>query len=147
VYLAGLLPADGQSLNDLARGDDESLLTAHCSVTDGGTTLSLHESGLRPALYADCPDEDVALARRLLRPEPFAPLFQPVRLSAGADRVPRYYVECLADRALSLARQRRMHAARPCREVVSLPSGHSPFFSVPQALVQCLTRGDALASP
>jgi hypothetical protein len=31
-----------------------------------------------------------------------------------------------------------MQAAWPCAAVVSLASGHSPFFSVPQALAECL---------
>ena len=93
VYVAGLLPGDGQSLADLTQGDDESLLTPNCVPSDDGATLSVRDGSLREALYADCPDEDLALARRLMRPEPLAPLLQPVRLTAagaGAGRMPRF---------------------------------------------------------
>ena len=71
-----------------------------------------------------------------------------MRLSPeGAGRVPRYYLECLADRALPLARQRAMQAARPCAAVFGLPSGHSPFFSMPQTLIEYLARIAAMANP
>ena len=152
VYVAALLPGDGQSLADLAQGDDESLLTPNCVVSHDGLTLSARESCLREALYADCPEDDFALARRLLRPEPLAPLREKVHLTAArAGRVPRFYLECLQDRALSLARQRLMQAAQPCAGVASLRSSHSPFFSAPESLVKYLTRFsaqcDAIARP
>lgn len=148
VYLAAFLPGDGQSLNDLAQSDPESLLTPNSVLSDDGTTVSLREYSLREALYADCPDEDFALARRLIRPEPLAPLLEKVRLTAaGAGRVPRFYIECLQDRALPLARQRLMQAAQPCAGVASLRSGHSPFFSVPESLVEYLARFNTMTDP
>jgi hypothetical protein len=59
-------------------------------------------------------------------------------------RVPRVYVEALNDRALAISLQRRMHEALPCREVVSLTSGHSPFLSMPRPLAErLLAWGDA----
>ena len=140
VYLAAFLPGDGQSLAALAEGDTESLLTLGSLVDPVAGTVSLDPAGLVPALYADCPAEDVALARRLVRPEPLAPLSEPVRLGAArAAQIPRVYVECLADRALPLARQRLMQAARPCARVLAVPAGHSPFFATPEPLVACLT--------
>lgn len=146
AYLSAFLPGDGESLAGLAAGDAESLLPAQCTVDATGTLLDLAPEGLRPALYADCRDEDVALARRLLRPEPLAPLSDPVRTTAGRfGRVPRAYIECRQDRALPLARQRAMQAARPCDHVAALDAGHSPFFSVPEALAECLAALPAAA--
>lgn len=139
VYVAAFLPADCQSLADLSRGDTESLLTPNSLRSDNGTTVTLTDAGLRRALYADCRAEDLALARTLLRPEPLAPLGQRARLTpARFGRVPRYYIECLEDRALPPARQRMMQAAQPCRATRSLACGHSPFFSMPEVLVECL---------
>jgi pimeloyl-ACP methyl ester carboxylesterase len=140
VYLAAFLPDDGQSLTGLAEGDTESLLTPASRVDVAAGTVSIDPAGLVPALYADCPEEDVALARSVVRPEPLAPLSEPVRLGAARPAAtPRIYIECLHDRALPLPRQRLMQAARPCARVHGLPSGHSPFFSVPETLVACLT--------
>ncbi len=141
VYLAAFLPRDGQSLADLAEGETENLLTPNSVPNAQRTAILLREDALRPALYADCREEDIALARRLIRPEPLAPLSQPIRAAPERlDRIPRVYLECRHDRALPLARQRLMQAARPCREVIGLESGHSPFFSVPDSLVEYLAR-------
>lgn len=139
VYLAAFLPANGESLATLVQGDTENLLDPNCTVDESGTLLILREAGLRPALYADCRDEDIALAIRLVRPEPVAPLTEPARTSAGGwGAIPRVYLECLEDRALPLPRQRRMQQAQPCERVLSLRSGHSPFFSIPETLVEYL---------
>lgn len=60
---------------------------------------------------------------------------------AGAgDDSPRVYIETLRDRALPLPLQRRMHTDTPCAAVYSLPTGHSPFLSAPQALAEVLAR-------
>ncbi|GAA1681861.1 hypothetical protein [Mycolicibacterium murale] len=53
-------------------------------------------------------------------------------------RVPRDYVECLRDNAISLSAQHRMQAALPCRRTLTLDTDHSPFFSAPLQLVQFL---------
>ena len=51
-----------------------------------------------------------------------------------AGSIRRVYVECLRDRAISIARQREMVAARPCEQVLTLDTDHSPFLSRPQEL-------------
>jgi pimeloyl-ACP methyl ester carboxylesterase len=62
-----------------------------------------------------------------------------VRLSAARfGAVPRDYIECSADRAISLARQRRMQAVWPVERVRTLAAGHSPFLSAPAALAEAL---------
>jgi len=53
-------------------------------------------------------------------------------------RVPRAFVECSADRSLTLQRQRAMQAATPCQEVMTIDADHSPFLSNPQALAASL---------
>jgi hypothetical protein len=70
-----------------------------------------------------------------LTPEPIAPLVTPPELSErNFGRVPRVYIETLCDDAVSLAAQRQMVAALPCAELISMNTGHSPFFSAPQQL-------------
>jgi hypothetical protein len=53
-------------------------------------------------------------------------------------RVPRDYVKCLRDNAISLSAQRRMQAALPCRRTLTLDTDHSPFFSALHQLVTFL---------
>jgi hypothetical protein len=49
-------------------------------------------------------------------------------------------VETLDDKAVPIEMQRGMIANSPCEKVLSLPTGHSPFFAAPGRLA------DALAS-
>jgi hypothetical protein len=51
--------------------------------------------------------------------------------------VPRWYIECLRDNAITLSMQRWMIQQTPCK-VLTLDSGHSPFFSMPETLVERL---------
>jgi pimeloyl-ACP methyl ester carboxylesterase len=140
VYIAAFLPGSGQSLALLTQGDTESLIPPNSLPTADGLAITLRDSALREMLYADCPPEALARARQRLLPEPLAPLAEPVRTTtARFGRVPRAYVECLRDRALPLARQREMQAATPCRTVVAIDTGHSPFFAAPRALAEHLT--------
>lgn len=96
----------------------------------------------RDVFYHDCDDAVAAWAIGRLQPEPIVPRTAapdgPSRTAARFGRVPRAYIECLDDRALGLATQRRMRAALPCARVYELPTGHSPFLSAPDALAQQL---------
>lgn len=84
--------------------------------------------------------EDVARAKKLLVPQATAPFATPVRTTPeNFGRIPRIYIECLRDRAISPAIQRKMYTALPCQKVISMDTDHSPFFSAPGELVAHLT--------
>ena len=53
-------------------------------------------------------------------------------------RIPRYYIECLEDRAVTPYIQQKMYMELPCQKVYQLKSSHSPFFSRPEELVTLL---------
>ena len=73
------------------------------------------------AFHGDCPAHDVAYARARLRPEPRFGLATPVHVTkARFGSVPRFYIECTRDRAISLDCQRRMQASLPCSATVTL---------------------------
>jgi pimeloyl-ACP methyl ester carboxylesterase len=135
VYLAGYLLADGESVAQRALQDERSLVTSNMIVAPDRKSCILRDSAIKEALYGDCPEEDVILAKALLAPEALAPLTTPIRTSAANyGRVPRIYIECRRDRAVSLSEQRRMYAAMPCQAILSMDTDHSPFFSAPDEL-------------
>jgi pimeloyl-ACP methyl ester carboxylesterase len=135
VYLAAYLLADGESVAQNALRDEHSLVTPNMVVAADRKSCMLRESIVRDALYAGCADEDVVLAQALLAAEALAPLTTPIRISAANyGRVPRTYIECRRDRAVSLSEQRRMQSAMPCQQVISMDTDHSPFFSAPDEL-------------
>lgn len=166
VYLAAYLVPNGKSMMDYAVQDTESLVVRNVlpRLGAGGAarlgrlfrrplaravlprwlpaarqTHRLRPEAYHDALYHDCPPEITSMAHALLEPEPNWPGFTPLRLSeARYGRVPRVYVQCLQDRAVTLALQQRMVSESGCKHVYSLDSGHSPFFSQPQPLVDVL---------
>lgn len=140
VYLCAILPRNGQSLLDLGLQDQGSFLVPNLIVREEKGDTLVKEEAIREAFYADCSDEDVAHAQSLLVPDPLAPVATPVQITeARFGRIPRIYIECLQDRAISLALQRQMVSNTPCQQVLTLDTSHSPFFSAPEALVVHLT--------
>jgi pimeloyl-ACP methyl ester carboxylesterase len=135
VYLAAYLLADGESVSQTALKDERSLVAPNMVLAPDRKSSTLRGTVIKDALYGECSEEDVILAQSLLAPEALAPLTTPVHTSAANyGRVPRVYIECRRDRAVSLSEQRRMARAQPCQQIISMDTDHSPFFSAPDEL-------------
>jgi pimeloyl-ACP methyl ester carboxylesterase len=141
VYLSAYLLPAGRTMAAEARADVESLIAPNMIPADSGLTCALRPDVVREAFYGRCTDADAAWAKSRLRPEPLKPLVTSPRITSGGfGSVPRAYVECTADRAVTLASQRRMQSGLPCDPVFTLDTDHSPFLSAPAALADVLGR-------
>jgi pimeloyl-ACP methyl ester carboxylesterase len=142
VYVSAFLLDNGRSLRDAAAEDTDSLVVpAAMTVNEEQLSASMREEAVRDIFYGQCSDEQVLLAQSLLRPEPLLPLATPVNISAARfGRVPRVYVECTLDRAITHAAQRRMQDAVPGSARITLETDHSPFFSRAEELAGVLLR-------
>jgi pimeloyl-ACP methyl ester carboxylesterase len=139
AYLAAYMLRNGERVADFFRMDRDSLVRPNIRISKSTLTDSLLEEAQRPALYADCSDADVELARSLLTPEPSLPALTRLRLSPERyGSVRRHYIELTQDRAVSLALQRQMVAASPCETVSSIEAGHSAYFSRPDGLASVI---------
>jgi pimeloyl-ACP methyl ester carboxylesterase len=139
VYLAAFLPNNGQTLIELAQQDTESRLGPNLVIREDQGDHVVRQEVVREIFYHDCGEEDAARAIARLVPEPLAPVMTPVHTTDQRfGRVPRFYVTTLRDRAISPAQQRRMYTAMPCRAVIAMDTGHSPFLSAPEALASHL---------
>lgn len=139
-YVAAGLLRDGESLLDATRDGPAVKLTGNLRPGPDAATTVVADDVIRGAFYGDCSDEDVALAKLLLTPEPMGPIATPIHITpARFGRVPRRYIECLRDQAIHIDAQRRMQAAFPGTRVLTMDSDHSPFFSHPDELVRLLT--------
>jgi len=135
VYLAAFLLGNGESLFQIARGDPETSVLPNLVFTEDQSYSTVKEKALKDLFYGDCSDEDIALARALLVPQSMAPLATPVHTTQqNFGRIPRVYIECLQDRAISPSVQKKMYTALPCQKVISMDRSHSPFFSAPEEL-------------
>lgn len=138
VYLTGFLLPDGTAPIDIVRTDEGSQISPAIE-TDGNGCRTIRDAAVKRVLYHDCDAADVWLCRSLLRPEPPSSLTTPVETTPERfGSVPRVFVECRDDRALSPDAQAELRRELPCETVFSLDAGHAPFFAAPDALAECL---------
>ncbi len=144
VYLSAFVMGDGETAS--SRRDANSALNGLVQVESrGGKPLLARldpsmPDRVRDALYHDVNEVDLRTTLARLGPEPLAPWFEPLRLSAARfGKVDKVYLHCSEDRATTPAQQ-ASHAARwPVRKTLMLPSSHSPFLSMPGRLADALT--------
>ncbi len=141
TYLCAFLPRNGESLSQLAQEDRASALHGNLGAGPEPDTLVVAADAAREIFYHDCRNDEADAAIAQLVPQPMAPLSEPViTTDAGFGSVPRSYVLCTQDRAITAAMQRRMLERLPCSPVVELTLGHSPFLANPAALAEALER-------
>ncbi|WP_194975896.1 hypothetical protein [Aquiflexum lacus] len=76
------------------------------------------------------------MAKVILSHEPLESGHAKLRLTGeNYGQVPRYYIECTEDRAVTPFIQRKMYEETPCKKVYQMATSHSPFFSKPIELV------------
>jgi pimeloyl-ACP methyl ester carboxylesterase len=134
VYLTGFLLPNGGTLLEMAQTDAESIVFPNADVDEENGVVTIHGDNAKDVFYGDCPEEDAERAKERLIPQPLAPFVTPVGVSAAFERVRRTYIECLQDRAIGPATQKRMYTGLPCEQVVSMETSHSPFLSEPEEL-------------
>ncbi|MBI3959079.1 MAG: alpha/beta fold hydrolase [Chloroflexi bacterium] len=143
VYLCAFLLQNGQPLVQVALADQASSLIPNLMPDEAGAVMRLKDGNLADVFYADCAPETAEWALAQLRPDPIAPVGTPIQITdANYGRIPRYYIECLQDRAVSPSVQKVMYTAMPCRRVISMQTSHSPFLSAPGELAGHLAEID-----
>ncbi|MDI7262049.1 MAG: alpha/beta fold hydrolase, partial [Thermodesulfobacteriota bacterium] len=135
IYLTAFLLQNGEFLLQIAQGDTEGLVLPNLVMAEDQSHATVKEEALKEAFYGDCSDEDVVRAKSLLVPQAAAPFATPISITEkNFGRIPRIYIECLRDRAISPSIQKRMYTALPCRRVIPMDTSHSPFFSASETL-------------
>jgi len=141
VYLSAFLLPPGETPLQAMQLDTESILRSSLVIdTEKGVSIVSRDLA-KSVFYADCEEADAEWAISQLQPEPLIP-----RVPAASDPpaagtptgIPRFYIECLKDRALGPKTQKRMYTESPCDAVYSLPTSHSPFLSAPASVTECL---------
>lgn len=145
VYLCAFLLPGGKSAIEASQEDADSVILESIEMEEDQGRVNLTEEGMKEALYHDCPEEDFERARRLVSPQPLAPFGTPVEITEDRfGSVRRTYIHTTRDRAVSPDAQERMYTGLPCEKVVSMATGHLPFFAAPEELAGLL---DSLAKP
>jgi len=135
VYVCAFLPGPGQSLLQLADNDPAAQVIPNLQVDEQAGICEVAPDARVTCFYEECDPAEAAAASARLVPESLAVFAAPADVTEErAGSVRRIYVECLRDRAISIAKQREMHNACPCERVVAIDTDHSPFLSRPDEL-------------
>lgn len=142
VYLCAYAPVSGLSLADMRRAGPRQPLLPAIRMTADRVSFSFDPAFADDLFYHDCDAQSRALARLCLCPQPVLPQETPLAVTAHSQGLPRHYIRCTEDRAIPPEYQSVMSAGFDAGNRHELPTSHSPFFSMPQALARML---DAIA--
>lgn len=139
IYLAAYLIPDGRTQREYSLQDTEGVLKPYVTLHEATSSSTLQPAIYQEGLYHDCDENITELAKLLLSHEPVISGITPLQLTdEHFGTVPRYYIECTEDRAVTPFIQRKMYTETPCKKVYSMATSHSPFFSRPEQLSDIL---------
>lgn len=144
IYLDAFLPKNGESVFSLVGKISENNNTSSTSQSNKQKPELLifsedkkscqWNSGLvEQIFYHDCLPEDIAFAKAHLSWQSVATLATPVHVTDNVYGViKKYYILCTQAKDLDKS---SLTSYVHCEKVYELPSSHSPFFSMPEKLV------------
>lgn len=147
VYVDGILPQNGESVFSVVGKIQERNKALFPSTLDpspqeifrfseDGKTSMWNLERVEQYLYHDCSAEDIAFAKANLSQQPVACLATPVNVTDSRyGIIPKFYILCTQAKDLNKS---GMVTNVPCEKVYELSSSHSPFFSMPERLVELL---------
>ena len=143
LYISGLLLRDGETLQSFLEAHADlgvdDLVLKNMKISDDGALATFPTAAAAPVFYHCCTPADAAWAAGQLRAQPTAVYATPLGISQSRfGRLPRAYVECSEDQAVSAAYQRQMLINTPCATRYALRADHSPFLSDVDGLMGCL---------
>jgi pimeloyl-ACP methyl ester carboxylesterase len=153
VYLCAFVPVDGEALLTLTArpeaADDQ--IQANIVVSGDPPVCELSAEATRQAIYGMCDDDQFEWAMMHRRPQPAAPMSNPLKVdAANADALaalPRSYITCLSDRSIPPAMQRFMFTRAACEPILEIDSDHAPYLSHVAETVNALDRLAQLQTP
>ncbi len=147
IYLDAFLPRNGESLFSLVDATLKQLqpnasrkptLVENIIMSEDHKTNSVNPEMAAQIFYHDCSEEDKKFALARISKEPIAPLATPLRLTDVVYGViPKYYILCTESKDMD---KTFLSTHVPCKKVYKLASSHSPFFSLPEKLVEILNE-------
>jgi pimeloyl-ACP methyl ester carboxylesterase len=140
VYICAMLLPDGMSRASFkALAEPNPAFDAIIRHLPQGHGMVIDPEGAALVFAQLSPAEAAHAAVARLVSEPTSPRTSEMHLSDSRyGSVARHYVECLFDRTIPIADQRRMQSLLPCATVTALDADHSPFLSAPRQLADAL---------
>lgn len=144
VYVAGFIPQSGSSVFDYSAMDSGTLIPSVLEFSSDGNTVTITdpEVNMRDVFCQYGSDEDIDLLVEKLRPEPVAAAGTPLNynIDVYGTIANKYYIYTTEDKAISYPFQQQMVNEAHITKTYKIESGHSPFLSKPNELVQLLNQ-------
>ena len=141
IYLAAYLIPDGKTQREYSMQDTGGVLKPFVNYNEATKSTTLRQEIYKEGLYKDCDNSIIEMAKMILSDEPFESGITPLQLTdENFGSLPRYYIECTEDKAVTAFIQQKMYTEMPCKKVYRMQTSHSPFFSQPKQLAEILTE-------
>ena len=141
IYLAAYLIPNGKTQAEYSALDTQGVLKPYVTRIPETNSHILQPEIYKEGLYHDCDNDISEMAKYILSNESVATGITPLQLTdKNYGSVPRYYIECTEDRAVTPFIQRLMYTESPCVKVFQMATSHSPFFSKPEELCDILNE-------
>ncbi len=140
VYLCAFLPRNGDHLLQLIENNEGSDFGNLLKPDLMRGVVTIDTSQLDHYLFHDCTSEDAEAVVARFGGEPLRLGTAKVRLPDAFDKLPKHYVACTDDRALSLAFQKWMVDRQSVSSYTELNAGHMPMYSLPAQLADRLAE-------
>lgn len=135
IYLAAYLIPNGKTQSEYSAQDVDGVLKPFVTRYPELNAHTLQPEIYKEGLYHDCDETITELAKLLLSHESAESGITPLELSEEKyGSVPKFYIECTEDKAVTPFIQRKMYMETICQKVYQMKTSHSPFFSQPEAL-------------
>ncbi|HEV8285882.1 MAG TPA: alpha/beta fold hydrolase [Chitinophagaceae bacterium] len=139
IYLAAYLIPNGKTQKEYSVQDTQGWLKPYVTQHPETNSHTLQPVIYKEGLYHDCEQDIAEMAKYILSNEPVESAIATLSLTEeNFGSVPRYYIECTEDRAVTPYIQKIMYTETPCKKVYSMATSHSPFFSKPKELVEII---------
>lgn len=126
AYVAAFAPDQGESVSDISRRRDGSMLPECIRATEDGYSY-IDRGAYGKVMAADAPEERTALAAAVQKFPRLGIDLAPSSIPAWRT-LPAHYLITTQDRALPAATQHEL-AARMGAETTEWPTGHAPMYS------------------
>jgi pimeloyl-ACP methyl ester carboxylesterase len=139
IFIGAFVPANGQSLFDLAGVDKQSLLGPALLFSKDQLLINVMRDSIVNIFYQDASATTQQSVLDKYRAEPAIPFTNKVVLTgANFGQVNKYYIYTLLDHAIGINNQHAMADAAHITHTYSINTSHSPFLSKPHDVTKLL---------
>ncbi|WP_321826177.1 alpha/beta fold hydrolase [Maribacter dokdonensis] len=139
IYLAAYLIPNKKNQKEYSDQDTKGWLKGYVDIHEKSKSHTLQAEIFKEGLYHDCDEDITEMAKVILSHEPIESGNAKLKLTEeNYGSVPRFYIECTDDRAVTPFIQEKMYNETPCLKVYKMNTSHSPFFSKPKELCDIL---------